>query len=110
MHKKSLTAAVVALTFGLSALADFQFGTTVPPDYTPGGSITVGIQVSVPQDAGWDVTDVLTLTASSQADPGVTAEAVFTTKTPSPILLVDDHRWYDTSERYRNALEARHLD
>jgi uncharacterized repeat protein (TIGR01451 family) len=70
---------------------------------------TLGVRVAVPPDAGWNVTDVVTLTARSQADPGVAAQAAFATKTPAPILLVDDHRWYDTSDRYRSALEARGL-
>ena len=70
---------------------------------------TLAIQVAVPHDADWNVTDVVTLTARSQSDPDITAEAVFSTKTPAPILLVDDHRWYDTTDRYRQALETRHL-
>ena len=70
---------------------------------------TLGVRVAVAPDAGWDVTDVVTLTARSQADPAVSTQSAFTTKTPAPILLVDDHHWYDTSARYRNALEARQL-
>ncbi len=70
---------------------------------------TVGVSVSVPAEIGWDLTDVVTLTARSQSDPGMTAQSVLTTKTPAPILLVDDHRWYDHSERYRVALEDRQL-
>ncbi len=70
---------------------------------------TLGINVNVPAEIGWDVTDVVTLTARSQSDPGIAVQSVFTTKTPAPILLVDDHRWYDHSERYRAALEDRQL-
>lgn len=70
---------------------------------------TVGISVTVPAELGWNVTDVVTLTARSQSDPGVTAQSVLSTKTPAPILLVDDHRWYDTSDRYRTALEDSQL-
>ncbi len=70
---------------------------------------TVGVSVNVPAEIGWDVTDMVTLTARSQSDPGVTAQSTFYTKTPAPILLVDDHRWYDYSERYRTALEDRQL-
>ncbi len=72
-------------------------------------SQTVGISVTVPPEIGWNVTDVVTLTARSQSDPGVAAQAAFASKTPAPILLVDDHRWYDYSARYRAALEARGL-
>jgi len=69
----------------------------------------LGVRVSVPPEVGWNVTDVVTLTVRSQADSNVTAQAIFSSKTPAPILLVDDHRWYDHSARYRNALEAREL-
>ena len=70
---------------------------------------TLGVRISVPPETGWNVTDVVTLTARSQSDPGIISQAVFSSKTPAPILLVDDHRWYDHSEQYRNALEARGL-
>jgi uncharacterized repeat protein (TIGR01451 family) len=69
----------------------------------------LGLEVTVPPDVMWNVTDVVTLTARSQADPAHTAQAAFVTKAPAPILLVNDHRWYDTSDRYRSALEANHL-
>nr|NIV35440.1 S8 family serine peptidase [Anaerolineae bacterium] len=70
---------------------------------------TLAVQVTVPPDAGWDITDVVTITARSRTDPGVTSTAVLSTKTPAPILLVDDHRWYDTSDHYRSALGTRGL-
>ncbi len=70
---------------------------------------TVGLKVTAPPDVAWNVTDVVTLTARSQADPARTAQTAFASKAPAPILLVDDHRWYDTSSRYRSALEANHL-
>ncbi len=70
---------------------------------------TLGLKVTVPPEVAWNVTDVVTLTARSQADTAYTAQTAFVTKAPAPILLVDDHRWYDTSDRYRSALEANHL-
>ena len=70
---------------------------------------TVGLKVTALPDAAWNVTDVVTLTARSQADAAQVAQASFATKAPAPILLVDDHRWYNTSDRYMSALEANHL-
>ena len=70
---------------------------------------TVGLKVTAPPDVAWNVTDVVTLTARSQADAVQAAQASLATKAPAPVLLVDDHRWYNTSDRYRGALEANHL-
>ena len=70
---------------------------------------TLGVEVTVPPGVAWNATDVVTLTAHSQADATQAAQAAFATKAPAPILLVDDHRWYDTSDRYRGALETNHL-
>ena len=69
----------------------------------------LGIEVTVPPAAAWNVTDAVTLTARSLSDPARTTQAAFASKAPAPILLVDDHRWYDISGRYRSALEANHL-
>jgi uncharacterized repeat protein (TIGR01451 family) len=70
---------------------------------------TLGIQVTVPPAVVWNATDVVTLTARSPADPGVTAQTVFQSKAPAPILLVDDDRWYDMEGRYEAALQANGL-
>lgn len=70
---------------------------------------TVGLAVAVPTEVAWDATDIVTLTAHSLAEPVRTAQAVFHSKTPAPILLVDDHRWYDELGRYQTALDANRL-
>jgi uncharacterized repeat protein (TIGR01451 family) len=69
----------------------------------------LGIQVTVPPAVAWNVTDVVALTARSSADPGRTAQAVFNSRAPAPILLVDDDRWYDMEGRYEAALQANSL-
>jgi uncharacterized repeat protein (TIGR01451 family) len=69
----------------------------------------VGVKVTVPDDVAWNTTEVVTLTARSQTDPARTSQAIFQSKVPAPILLVDDHRWHDTSDRYQTALDANHL-
>jgi uncharacterized repeat protein (TIGR01451 family) len=70
---------------------------------------TLGIQVTVPPDIVWNGGDVVTLTARSGVDPAQQALATLHTTAPAPILLVDDHLWYDTSAAYRTALEANEL-
>ncbi len=70
---------------------------------------TVGIQVTVPAGVEWNVTNTVTLTARSQTDPSRTAQAILHSKAPAPILLVDDHRWYDMSAAYQAALETNNL-
>jgi uncharacterized repeat protein (TIGR01451 family) len=68
---------------------------------------TLTLTVQVPPTAGWDETEVITLTARSRGDPDVTASVVLTSKTPAPILLVDDDRWYEQENHYVTALQAR---
>jgi len=72
----------------------------------PCASATVTITVAVPPTVGWDVWDVMTLTARSSISPAVVSTAVLTAKAPAPVLLVDDDRWYEQVEKYRAALES----
>ena len=65
------------------------------------------LEVDIPPAAGWDEADLFTLTVRSRSAPAVVASAVITSKTPAPILLVDDDRWYDEEDRYTAALRAR---
>jgi hypothetical protein len=67
---------------------------------------TLGLRITVPPGVAWNATDVVTLTARSSVDPGRTAQAIFHSKAPAPILLVDDDRWYNMEEPYMAALEA----
>ncbi|MGD2207523.1 MAG: S8 family serine peptidase, partial [Anaerolineae bacterium] len=70
---------------------------------------TLGVKVTVPVGVSWNISNVVTLTARSLTDPALAARAAFHSKAPAPILLVDDHRWYDTLHKYRAALENNHL-
>jgi len=65
---------------------------------------TLTLTVEIPSNASWDEAEILTLTARS-GDPEISASTAVTTKTPAPILLVDDDRWYDQRDRYEAALE-----
>ena len=71
---------------------------------SPCTSATVILTVTVPAAAGWDAHDVVTLTAQSSISPTLAETAVITSKSPAPILLVDDDRWYPQEEKYEAAL------
>lgn len=70
----------------------------------PCTSATVVVTVTVPSTAGWDARDMVTLTARSSISPTLAQTAVFTSKSPAPVLLVDDDRWYDQEDKYEAAL------
>lgn len=67
--------------------------------------ITVGVQVNTTQR---HVSDTLTLSVRSRHDATVNTTARRITKSPAPILLVDDERWYSHLARYEQALAAAH--
>jgi uncharacterized repeat protein (TIGR01451 family) len=70
---------------------------------------TLGVKVDLPPKVAWNATDVVSLTAYSLTDPARRAQTVFHSKTPAPVLLVNDHRWVDTVDRYRAALGEANL-
>lgn len=82
--------------------------TVLTPAYilSPCQTAEVKVRVDVPAGSGWDQADQVVLTARSALSPTLVATAVLTTKTPAPILLVDDDRWYDQESVYQAALEA----
>ncbi len=66
-------------------------------------TITMAVTVNT---TAWHSADTLTVTARSAADPTITATATRTTKSPAPLLLVDDDRWYSFAAEYKASLEA----
>ena len=71
---------------------------------SPCASATVTVSVTIPPTAAPDQRDTVTLTARSSLSSTVIARATLTSKTPAPILLVDDDRWYDQQATYREAM------
>jgi uncharacterized repeat protein (TIGR01451 family) len=69
-------------------------------------AVTVGVAISIPYDTARDVTNVISLTATSASSPTVARAVSFVAKTPAPLLLVDDDRWYEMEGAYRDALTA----
>jgi uncharacterized repeat protein (TIGR01451 family) len=94
-----------------TSLWDGGFSQSITQTLTLGAcqTQTLGVKVTVPASVKWNITDVVTLTARSRNDPTRTAQTTFHSKAPAPILLVDDHRWYDTLGDYQAALNARQL-
>jgi uncharacterized repeat protein (TIGR01451 family) len=72
----------------------------------PCQSSLVTLTVSIPATATWNLSDVVTLTASSANSPSVSGNISFTTKTPAGLLLVDDDRFYNHEQDYLDALAA----
>ena len=65
--------------------------------------ITIGVQVDTSQ---WNTSDTLTLNGHSNNEPGLTAAITRTTKSPAPLLVVDDDRFFDVGHAFRSALAA----
>ena len=91
------------------SVADGAWPHTLTPATTVVSSceaITVTLVVTVPPGLGWNVMNVVTLTAQSSLSPSVKATSVLTTKTPAPVLLVDSERpqWYARVGNYEQAL------
>ncbi|MCX7683258.1 MAG: S8 family serine peptidase, partial [Anaerolineae bacterium] len=72
----------------------------------PCATDTIVISVTIPRDALWNASDVVTLTARSSISPALRSRIILTTRSPAPILLVDDDRWYNQEEKYEAALRA----
>lgn len=68
-------------------------------------SADVDVLVDIPPGEGWQAFDTTTLSARPEVSPTLVSTATLTTKTPAPILLVDDHRWYDVASHYEKALD-----
>ncbi len=83
----------------------FVWATSVIPDHVtlgPCESAELGLVVQVPPTANWAASDSATITAESTAVTTATRE----TRTPAPVLLVDDDRWHNVEDHYRDALDA----
>jgi uncharacterized repeat protein (TIGR01451 family) len=89
--------------------ASFSHALTQSESLAPCQTQTLGLEVTIPPDVVWNLTDEVTLTARSLTDGARSAQATFSTKAPAPILLVDDDRWDDQQNHYVTALDANGL-
>ncbi len=89
-------------------LSGQQWRATVTPStvtLTPCQVTSITVGVTIPDNAKVNEADVIDLTIqSSLLSSDLTA--TLRTKTPAPVLLVDDDRWYQMESYYIKALEA----
>jgi len=69
----------------------------------PCASATLTVTVTIPPEAGINAADAVTLAVSSDLS-AAPITLTLTTKTPAPVLLVDDDRWYPVEDLYIEAL------
>ena len=72
----------------------------------PCSSGLIQVDITVPTDAGEDLSQILEVTARSTNNGDVTDSVTIALKTASDLLLVDDHRWYNQQDKYKEALDA----
>ncbi len=96
----------LALTWG-----DSRWPTTITPTtaiISPCTHLTVTVAVTLPPELGTDVRDTLILTVTG-LHSGESVTVALQTKTPAPVLLVDDDRWYPMEAYYTAALQRQHI-
>ena len=97
-------------TVSLSVQGD-EWPTMVVPkeiELPPCTSALFTVTVALPPDAAVNAIDVMTLEVKSTQVP-VPLTISVTTKTPAPVLLVDDDRWYPVQDLYTEAMSATHI-
>jgi uncharacterized repeat protein (TIGR01451 family) len=68
--------------------------------------VSLSLTVAIPPDAPVNARAAYTLSFRSQGDPTLVQTATVAVKTPAPLLLVDDERWYHYQGSYTTTLEA----
>lgn len=101
---------VISLTPGSGAPYNWPVS-GVPPSVSLGScqSQQILAQVQLPGNKTWHISDTFTITAQSNANPAVTGVVTRTTKTPAPLLLVDDDRWYSFANEFKEALASNNI-
>lgn len=95
-------------TYTISTVGGTFTTTVLSPSITlsPCQTTLVNVLVDIPPGLPVDSLDQAILTASSQLSPTVVSTALLTTKSPAPIVLIDDDRWYNQEDVYRDSLAA----
>jgi uncharacterized repeat protein (TIGR01451 family) len=76
----------------------------------PCESAIITVTTHIPASAAWNVSDTINIRAVSQDTTQTSASFAFVTKTPSPVLFVDDDRFYDVEQNYLSVMNARDID
>ncbi|MBN1887674.1 MAG: S8 family serine peptidase [Thermoflexales bacterium] len=72
---------------------------------SPCASSLVTGQVNIPPGLGLNARNALTVTAQALDSPALAQTMTLVAKTPSPVLLVDDDRWYNVEGAYLGAFD-----
>ncbi len=107
LYLKNIGQAGMPATIQIETLGN-RWPTRVLPAQTvlsPCHTFTVTVLVTVPTAVKINETDVVTLVFHSNLADDVVTTTLYS-KTPAPVLLVDDDRWYPMEERYEAALQA----
>jgi uncharacterized repeat protein (TIGR01451 family) len=73
---------------------------------SPCAAVTLTAGIAIPTDAPRDITSRYVLHFNSLGGAAASAAISVTAKTPAPVLLVDDERWYHYEDRYSASLDA----
>ncbi len=74
-------------------------------DLDPCGTRSLVATVTLPPNLTRDQKGIHTIRLVNRANPEISAQVTLTSKTPAPILLVDDERFYNYEDRYQQALD-----
>lgn len=99
-------------TFNLSVSSGTPYNWPVNPAPPPALSltscqsqtITTGVRINISNR--WHISDTHTLTVQAAGTPSVSATTTLISKSPAPVLLVDDDRWFSFAAEYKAALET----
>ena len=73
---------------------------------SPCTAVTLTASIAIPTDAPRDITSRYDLHFNSLGGTAASAALSVAAKTPAPVLLVDDERWYRYEDRYTASLDA----
>ncbi len=104
----------IGMAGSLEAFTVSLDGHTWPSSITPPAAhiapcetFTLTLAVTIPPAASVNSSDAVTVTITAEQSAPVML--TLRTKTPAPVLLIDDDRWYPMEERYFAALDARNI-
>ena len=86
---------------------DFTQPLSSPVGLASCASQKIGIQTTIPLTASRNISDSPAFNVQSLAVASQSVTRTIMSKTPAPVLLVDDDRWYEQETHYINALNAR---
>lgn len=112
LRLRNISAITDTISLTVSGLGPYNWpvgGLPATDTLSPCAIQTYTATVQVPAVASWHITDSFRVQAQSGNAPAVTQVVTRHTKTPAPVLLVDDDRFYSFADSYKTALAAGHI-